>query len=119
MSQKIFISQPMTGLSEEDILKNRQAEIEAIHAWLEDSESIEIINNYVNLKYRNECESTFSHVVNWDIYWLSESLRKLSLSDVLWLGKGWEYSRGCKIEEMCAREYGIPIIKSPREREGE
>ena len=30
--------------------------------------------------------------------------------DFLWFCEGWEQARGCKIENLCAREYGIPII---------
>lgn len=118
MIENIFISQPMSGLTEKQIDKERKEEIKAIYDWLGNNKvDINIINSYINDHDRKSCEKAFSDILNWDVYWISHALQKLSMANVLWLGKGWEKSKGCQIEKQCAQAYGIPIIKSPRCRE--
>ena len=90
MYKNIFISQPMTGRSEEEILATRQREIEKIHQLFDaDGEQVNI---------------------NWDIFWLSQSLERLAMADIIWLCDGWEYSNGCNIELECATRYGVGIM---------
>jgi hypothetical protein len=32
-------------------------------------------------------------------------------ADIAYFAKGWQDARGCKIENTCAIEYGIPVIE--------
>lgn len=41
--------------------------------------------------------------------YLSRSLELLDEADAVWMLKGWESTRGCKIEHDCAKAYGIPV----------
>lgn len=44
------------------------------------------------------------------LWYLGESLKLLATADVAYFAPGWRKARGCKIENLCAKEYGIPII---------
>ena len=111
MYKNIFISQPMTGKSEEEILATRQREIEKIHQRFDaDGVEINIIDSYIDDATRKNFEEHASDDINWDIYWLSQSLQKLALADIIWLCDGWEYSNGCNIELECAISYGLDIV---------
>lgn len=111
MYKNIFISQPMTGKSEEEILATRQKEIEKIHQLFDaDGERVNIIASYINDATRKRFEEHVSDNLNWDIYWLSKSLERLALADTIWLCEGWEHSKGCNIELECATRYGVSIM---------
>lgn len=111
MYKNIFISQPMTGKSEEEILATRQKAIDEIHQLAsKDGEQVNIIDSYIDDAMRNEFQGRMGDAINWDIYWLSQSLQKLALADTIWLCEGWEYSKGCNIELECAISYGLDII---------
>ena len=111
MHKNIFISQPMSGKSEEEILATRQKEIDKIHQFFDaDGVEINIIASYIDDATRNEFQGRMGDAINWDIYWLSQSLQKLALADTIWLCEGWEYSKGCNIELECAIQYGLDIV---------
>ena len=111
MYKNIFISQPMTGKSEEEILATRQKEIEKIHQLFDaDGVEINIIASYIDDATRKHFKKYVSDDINWDIFWLSQSLERLAMADMIWLCDGWEYSNGCNIELECATRYGISIM---------
>ena len=121
MYKNIFISQPMTGKSEEEILATRQKEIEKIHQEIremhqldskEDDIQVNIIDSYIDDATRNRLQECVGDGINWDIYWLSQSLQRLALADTIWMCEGWEYSKGCNIELKCAIQYGLNIVYS-------
>lgn len=45
------------------------------------------------------------------LWFLGKSLELLSTADVAYFAPGWDEARGCKIEHMCAVEYGIDRIE--------
>lgn len=45
------------------------------------------------------------------LWFLGKSLELLADADVVYFAKDWEKYRGCKIENVCAVEYGIPVIE--------
>ena len=111
----------MTGKSEEEILATRQKEIEKIHQEIremhqldskEDDIQVNIIDSYIDDATRKYFEEHITDGINWDIYWLSQSLQRLALADTIWLCEGWEYSKGCNIELKCAIQYGLNIVYS-------
>ena len=113
MYKNIFISQPMSGKSEEEILATRQKEIEKIHQFFDaDGEQVNIIDSYIDDATRNEFQGRMGDAINWDIYWLSQSLQKLALADTIWLCDGWGHSKGCNVELECATQYGLDIVYS-------
>ena len=111
MYKNIFISQPMTGKSEEEILATRQKEIDKIHQLFDaDGVEINIIASYIDDATRKHFKEHISDDINWDIFWLSQSLERLAMADMIWLCDGWEYSNGCNIELECATRYGVGIM---------
>ena len=113
MYKNIFISQPMSGKSEEEILATRQKEIEKIHQFFDaDGVEINIIASYIDDATRKHFKEHVSDDINWDIFWLSQSLERLAMADTIWLCDGWGHSKGCNVELECATQYGLDIVYS-------
>ena len=102
----VYISQPMTGRDETDIIEERGRAAEEIKAIY--GKDVEICDSYRTDIEREHAESTMLYYNNTpDLYWLGESLKSLSWADVIWFCDGWEHSRGCKVENLAASLYGI------------
>lgn len=89
---KIFISQPMKGLSEKEIKSNREKAIKKVKCLYGDD--VEIIDSYIDGG-------------GTPLWCLGKSIELLSTADVAYFLKGWNTARGCRIEYMCADNYGI------------
>ena len=96
---KIFISQPMNGLSELEILNQRERAIDILKAIYK-NEEIEVLDTIFELE-----EGTHPLV------YLGKSIEVLSEADVVFFCKGWEKARGCLIEMMCCKKYGIKTLR--------
>lgn len=97
---KVFISQPMSGRTEEDILDERS---DVLNWILNSYGPAEIIDSYI---------SEFPpQNVNDGVWYLAKSLEFLAEADVAYFVRGWEDARGCRIEHAVAESYGIPIIE--------
>lgn len=97
--KKLFISQPMRGKTDEEILAVRKAAIESAEREL--GEKVEVIDSFFQ---------SIPEVENKPLWCLGESLKLMAEADVVYFCKDWEKYRGCKIENICAVEYGIPLI---------
>lgn len=105
---KIFISQPMTGRTEDEIVTERKWAIKT--AKEKYGRDIDIIDSYIDNEYRVSFERDFSKIIaNFDVYWLGMAIGYLAEADALIMVGDWENSRGCKIEKMVAETYGIEI----------
>lgn len=89
---KVFISQPMKGLSEKEIKSNREKAIRKIKSLY--GNDAEIIDSFI------EGEGN-------SLWFLGKSIELLSTADVAYFLKGWNKARGCRIEYMCPSNYGI------------
>lgn len=100
--KKLFISQPMRGLTDEEILKVR----EEIRARAEHAigEPVELIDSFIK-DYPREINKSIP------VWYLGKSIQFLSQADIAYFGSGWKNARGCKIEHEIAKEYGINIIE--------
>jgi len=106
---KIFISLPMKGKTEQEILEERKRLIADIKERIPEAE---IIDSYKLLK-----DYILADDEKNSLKFLGESIKALADADTLFLAKGWEKARGCRIERLCALEYGIgvaEIIKAKR-----
>lgn len=104
---KVFISQPMTGLSKEEILNTRKKAIDHVHSALIGSgryDVMEIIDSYIE-ENQDKTDSTENLV-----YMLGTSIQLLSQADIVYFCDGWENSRGCKVEHLIAEEYGLKFL---------
>lgn len=105
--KKLFISQPMKGKSDEEILKEREKAIQSALRNL--GEPVEVIESYFeDYNPENGCIP---------LKYLAKSLDLLADADVAYFAKGWENTRGCKIENQCAIEYGITVIEDYTEEQ--
>lgn len=93
---QLFISQPMRGRSDEEITAEREYVKLAAERILK--EEVEVIDNFT----QGGSVEPLEH--------LGESLKFMAKANWVWFCDGWELARGCKIENLCAREYDIPIL---------
>lgn len=102
--KKLFISQPMRGKTDEEILAERKKAIESAERNLE--EPVEVIDSF----FQNAPADARP------LWFLGKSLELLSTADIAYFAKGWEDARGCRIENQCAIEYGIEVIEDYTEK---
>ena len=100
--KKLFISQPMRGLKDEEILKARE-EIRK-KAEKEIGEPVELIDSFIK-EYPGEINKSVP------VYYLGKSIQLLSQADIAYFGGDWRNARGCLIEHEVARQYGIKTIE--------
>ena len=100
--RKLFISQPMKGLTDEEILKAR----EEIRKKAEKAigEPVELIDSFIK-EYPGEINKSVP------VYYLGKSIQLLSQADIAYFGGDWRNARGCLIEHEVATQYGIKIIE--------
>lgn len=93
--KKLFISQPMSNKTEEEILAEREEAIRAAKELL--GEDVEVIDSYTEMRLT-------------PLGYLGYSIMRLAEADIAYFAKGWQDARGCKIEYECALKYGIKTI---------
>ena len=96
--KKLFISQPMKGKTDEEILKEREVAIKEAEAVLE--EPVEIIDSF----FQNAPADAKP------LWFLGKSLELLAGADIAYFASGWQEARGCKIEHDACVSYGIKTI---------
>lgn len=96
---KIFISHPMNGKIDDEILTERNQIIEI--AKKRYGKDVEFINSFFQGAPHNAKP----------LWFLGESIKKLAEADVAYFAKDWESARGCIIEHSCAIEYGIEVVE--------
>lgn len=102
MKTKIFISQPMNGLTNEQIKFNRS---ELVAEYLKEEglkeDDVEVIDSFFK---------DAPHDAK-PVWFLGKSLEKMSEADVVLFADGWDKARGCKIEHSVAEAYGMEIYE--------
>ena len=99
MSKKLFISQPMNGLSDEQVLQERGAAISKAKALL--GEDVAPLETFFD---------DFGPAAK-PLDYLARSIEFLAKADVAIFAPGWQNARGCRIEHQCAEDYGIPVME--------
>ena len=97
--KKLFISQPMRGKTDEEILAVREKAIRSVEKQV--GEPVEVIDSFFQS----------APVDAKPLWYLGESLKLLAEADVAYFADGWNEARGCKIEHTCAVEYNIDRIE--------
>ena len=98
--KRIFISQPMKDKTDEQILKERERAVSAVKEKF-NGEDVEAIDSFFQ---------SAPHDAK-PLWFLGKSLEILSTADVAYFIGEWKNYRGCKIENTCAKEYGIETIE--------
>ena len=91
---KVFISQPMKGKTDEQILTERNGAISKIERVYPDSQ-IEVIDSF------------FADYDGNAVQFLGKSILKLGEADLIVFLPGWDKARGCLVEEEVAKLYEI------------
>lgn len=93
---KVFISQPMNGRSDEDILKEReQIAFEYEETYGVD---IEVIDSFLKRP---------SVISKGRIAMLGDSISLMADADLVIFAPGFSKARGCIVEEEVAKQYGL------------
>ena len=102
---KVFVSQPMRGKTEKEILKERNDAVCCVQEMfgIERSE-IEVIDSYFD-EFSGDEESRHPLV------YLGRAIVMMAEADVVCFAPGWSKARGCRIENMAAHEYGKEILE--------
>lgn len=98
--KKVFISQPMNGLPDEEIMLRRKDAEKVVQELI--PETVEFIDSFLE-----ELPPPGAS----PLWYLGESLKLLSIADIAYFSPGWKDARGCRIEHLCAEEYGMEIIE--------
>ena len=93
---KIFISQPMNGKTEHEVLEERANVFQLVKESFPDAELID--------SYFEDYKPSTGNIA---LKYLAKSLELLADADVVYFAKGWQEARGCRIENECAIAYGI------------
>ena len=94
---KVFISQPMNGKTDQEILTERE---QAFAIIKNHHPGYELIDTFIGE------ELSEKHT---GLKYLAKSIEMLDDAVGVWFLKEWEGARGCRIEHECAKAYGIPI----------
>ena len=97
--KKVFISQPMRGLSDEEIMQQREILKNKIADILE--EEVLILPSFFE---------GFEPKGNIPVAYLGKSISLMAEADIVYFGDDWRNARGCKIEYEVAIAYGIKVI---------
>ncbi|WP_028264368.1 hypothetical protein [Atopobium fossor] len=89
----VFISQPMRGLSKDQIKAERQR----IKATLDHDDMV------INCSIAYDGEHQLWH--------LGRALQDLDIADKAIFSKDWQTARSCIIEHMACEMYGVPIVE--------
>lgn len=103
-----MISQPMDGLTEEQILKSRN---EAIDNFV-DEENYEVADTYYDSEHDKERVEIAKGKKHPDLAYLALSLLDMADCDTVIFCKGWSKARGCQIEHDAAEKYGLEIVNT-------
>ena len=100
---RAFISQPMTGHSEEEVAATRKrAETAVRKLGYEPAEQVFAKGDWC---------------LAFQLQQLGEAYKVMSGCDLVYLCSGWRNSKGCRMEELAAWAYGIKIMEEPENGE--
>ena len=105
MIKKAMLSQPMAGKSNEEIVATREQAIKVL-----EEKGCEIVNTLFTDEWYSKDKMVERGVVQIPLCFLAKSLENMSLCHVVYFCKGWEKTRGCKLEHDAAVAYGLEII---------
>lgn len=103
--KKAMLSQPMNGLTDEQIVETRNKAVAAMK-----TQGYEIINTPFTDEWYSKEKMAARGVEQIPLCFLAKSLENMSLCHAVYFCKGWENARGCRIEHEAAKAYGLKIL---------
>ena len=100
MKQTVMISQPMNGISSDDILATREKAINTLEQF-----GYDVVDSYF-------ADDGFvsDDTKNIPVAYLAKSIAIMAKCNAVYFCRGWETARGCKIEHEIANSYGLAVI---------
>ena len=112
MIKKLFISQPMKGLTNEEIVEARKKATEYISSVYPDNDII-VIDSY---KPQSSTDYNAVSAVNL----LGNAISMMASANIIYFAPGWKDSKGCQIENEVARRWlepnGVELIEDGMEK---
>jgi hypothetical protein len=108
--KKIMISQPMNGLTDEQIDETRNRFFEFAC-----KEKFDVVNTFFTGGFNSPSSMKSRGIIQIPVYFLAKSLEYMSECTTVYFAKGWENARGCKIEHEVALQYGLDVIYEANE----
>lgn len=102
---KAMLSQPMNGKTAKEILQTRERAMKALT-----EKGYDVVNTLFTDEWYDDENMKQRGVVHIPLCFLAKSLENMSKCHVAYFCKGWEKTRGCKIEHDVAVAYGLDII---------
>jgi len=96
---KVFVSQPMNGIPEDEILRRRDELFNLAKNIFGDR--VELIDSYTKSQ---ELEDRGAVAV------LGDSIALMADAELVVFARDWNMARGCRVENMVAMLYSIPIL---------
>lgn len=103
--QKAMLSQPMAGKTNEEIIEARDRAV----AFLKEN-GYEVVNTPFTDEWYSQESMMDRGVVQIPLCFLAKSLENMSLCHTVYFCRGWEATRGCRLEHEAAKAYGLAII---------
>lgn len=117
---KVFVSQPMHGLSLAEVQEKRTEVLERVGKCLEEKGltdfSLDPINAIIRgVSIEDEC---YMEVLGLDpenpprTWWLGQAIQEMAAADLFIFGPGWFSARGCNVERKVYDLYfkGVPAV---------
>lgn len=105
--KRVFISQPMNGLSDKEIEEVREETIRKIKEYFK-GEEIEIADSFFKGAPHDAKP----------LWFLGKSIQVLSTCDAAVFVGDWSDKRGCRLEYLAADAYGLETYHAPISKEG-
>lgn len=102
--KKAMFSQPMNGLTDEEIVATRERAIASL-----EKKGYEIVNTLFTDEWFSKEKMEERGVVQIPLCFLAKSLENMANCHAAYFCKGWEKARECKIEHDAAVAYGLMI----------
>ena len=103
--EKAMLSQPMAGKTPEEIKATREHAIAVLT-----EKGFEVINTLFTDEWYSKEKMAERGVEQIPLCFLAKSLENMSLCHATYFCKGWDKTRGCKIEHDAAVAYGLEVI---------
>ena len=100
-----MLSQPMAGKTNEEIIATRERAIKSLNKL-----GYEVVNTLFTDEWYSKEKTEERGVVQIPLCFLAKSLENMSLCHAVYFCKGWEKTRGCRIEHDTAVAYGLKVI---------
>lgn len=103
--RKAMISQPMAGKADGEIVEARDKAIAKLEAM-----GYKVVNTLFTDEWYSDEAMKERGVVQVPLCFIAKSLEKMSLCHAVYFCKGWESTRGCRIEHEAAVAYGLEVL---------